>query len=42
MKQGKPFIAFVMAAMFAVLLIYLGVYAFRAFQEPYRTTLVYA
>lgn len=42
MKQGKPFIAFVMTAMFVVLLIYLGVYAFRAFQEPYRTTLVYA
>ena len=33
---------FVMAAMFVVLAIYLGVYAFRAFQEPYRTTLVYA
>ena len=42
MKQGKPFIAFVMVAMFVVLAIYLGVYAFRAFQEPYRTTLVYS
>ena len=42
MKQGKPLIAFVMAAILLVLTIYLGVYAFRAFQEPYRTTLVYA
>ena len=42
MKQGKPLIAFVVVAMFAVLAIYLGVYAFRAFQEPYRTTLVYS
>lgn len=42
MKQGKPLITFVMVAMSVVLAIYLGVYAFRAFQEPYRTALVYA
>ena len=42
MKQGKPLIAFVMVAIFAVLAIYLGVYAFRSLQDPYRTTLVYA
>ena len=42
MKQGKPLIAFVMVAIFVVLAIYLGVYAFRSLQDPYRTTLVYA
>ena len=42
MKQGKPLIAFVMAVMFFVLAIYLGVYAFRALDEPYRTTLAYS
>lgn len=41
MKQGKPLITFVILAIAAVLAVYLGIYAFRAFQEPYRSTLVY-
>ena len=41
MKQGKPLIAFVIAALAVVIAIYFGVYVFNAMNEPYRTTLVY-
>lgn len=42
MKQGKPLITFLIASMAVALAIYLGVYAFQAFYDPYTTTLVYA
>ena len=41
MKQGKPVITFVMAALAAALAVYLGVYAFDTFSDPFSTALVY-
>ena len=42
MKQGKSLITFVMAALAVALMIYLGFYVFRTFNDPYSTTTVYA
>ena len=42
MKQGKPLITFVILALTAVVSIYLAVYIFNSFHEPYKTTQVYA
>lgn len=42
MKQGKSLITFVHLAIAAVLTVYFGYYVFNVFNEPYRTTQVYA
>ena len=42
MKQGKSLITLVILAMAAVLALYFGYYIFNCFNEPYRTTQVYA
>ena len=41
MKQGKPVITFVMAALAAALAVYLGVYAFDTLSDPFSTALAY-
>ena len=41
MKQGKPLITFVMAALALMLAIYFGVYLLQAMEDPYATSMVY-
>ena len=41
MKQGKPVITFVMAAIAVTLCIYFGFHVFNTFNDPYVTTLAY-
>ncbi|MCI9155755.1 MAG: hypothetical protein HFF44_02300 [Lawsonibacter sp.] len=42
MKQGKSLVTFVILALAAAIALYLGAYVFRALDEPYQTTQVYA
>ncbi|MGI5962300.1 MAG: HlyD family efflux transporter periplasmic adaptor subunit [Lawsonibacter sp.] len=42
MKQGKPVITFVIAALAVALTIYLGCYALNTLQDPFTTTLAYS
>ena len=42
MKQGKSVITFTILAMAAVITLYFGYYVYHYFNEPYRTTQVYA
>ena len=42
MKQGKPVITFVMAAIAAAMVIYFGYYVFDTFNDPFTTTLTYS
>lgn len=41
MKQGKPIITLVMAAIAAALCVYFGFYVFDTFNDPFTTTLAY-